>query len=182
MWKLVPALIIQHIMPCMNSTEPLEIYMLPGQMEEEAWPEPPAHPIGLKVEEAMTSAEINAELVCLLRTPNFPPGTHDYDPKRHDFFEGVSRYMISGQEPRLSSISFVKHKDHMMKSTLMAPKWTREWGQRRWSIAISRMVRQPAANCPKDCQTTAPSLQLRLQPSVWHRTITNTWAQSITMW
>ena len=31
----------------------------------------------------MTSAEINAELVCPLRTPNFPPGTHDYDPKRH---------------------------------------------------------------------------------------------------
>ena len=38
----------------------------------------------------------------------------------------------------------------------------------RSSTAISRMVRQPAANCPKDCQTTAPSLQLRLQPSVWH--------------
>ena len=33
-------------------------------MEEEAWPDPPAPPIGLKVEEAMTSAEINAELVC----------------------------------------------------------------------------------------------------------------------
>ena len=42
---------------------------------------PPAPPIGFKVEEAMTSAEINAELVCPLRTPNFPPGTHDYDPK-----------------------------------------------------------------------------------------------------
>ena len=59
---------------------------------------PPAPPIGLKVEEAMTSAEINAELVCPLRTPNFPPGTHDYDPKRHDLIEGVSKCMISGQE------------------------------------------------------------------------------------
>ena len=59
---------------------------------------PPAPPIGLKVEEAMTSAEINAELVCPLRTPNFPPGTHDYDPKRHDRIEGVSKCMISGQE------------------------------------------------------------------------------------
>ena len=49
-------------------------------------------------------------------------------------------------------MSFVKHKDHMMKSTVMAPKWTREWGQRRSSTAISRMVRQPAANCPKDCK------------------------------
>ena len=51
---------------------------------------PPAPPIGLKVEEAMTSVEINAELVCPLMTPNFPPGTHDYDPKRHDLIEGVS--------------------------------------------------------------------------------------------
>ena len=69
-------------------------------------------------------------------------------------------------------MSIVKHKDRMLKSTLMAPKWTREWGQRRSSTAISRMVRQPAANCPKDWQTTAPSLQLRLQPSVWHWIIT----------
>ena len=73
-------------------------------------------------------------------------------------------------------MSIMKHKDHMIKSTLMTSKWTREWGQRRSSTAISRMVRQHATNCPKDCQTTAPSLQLRLQPSVWHWTITNTWA------
>ena len=39
-----------------------------------------------------------AELVCPLRTPNFPPVTHDYDPKRHDLIEGVSKCMISGQE------------------------------------------------------------------------------------
>ena len=58
----------------------------------------PAPPIGLKVEEAMTSAEINAELVFLLRTPNFPPGTHDYGPKRHDLIEGVSKCMISRLE------------------------------------------------------------------------------------
>ena len=58
---------------------------------------PPAPPIGFKVEEAMTSAEINAELVCPLMTPNFPPGTHDYDPKRHDLIEGVSKCIISGQ-------------------------------------------------------------------------------------
>ena len=59
---------------------------------------PLAPPIGLKVEEAMTYAEINAELVCPLSTPNFPPGTHDYVPKRHDLIEGVSKCMISGQE------------------------------------------------------------------------------------
>ena len=74
----------------------------------------------------MTSTEINAELVCPLRTPNFPPETHDYDPKRHDLIEEVSKCMISGQEAQAKLMSFVKHKDHMMKSTLMAPKWTRE--------------------------------------------------------
>ena len=59
---------------------------------------PPAPPIGLKGEEAMTSAEINAKLVCPLRTPNFLPRTHDYDLKRHELFEGVSKCMISRQE------------------------------------------------------------------------------------
>ena len=59
---------------------------------------PPAPPIGLKVEEAMTSADINAELVCPLRTPTFPPGTHDYDPQRHNLIVWVSKCMISWQE------------------------------------------------------------------------------------
>ena len=56
---------------------------------------PPAPAIGLKVEAVMASAEINAKLVCPLGTPSFPPGTHDYDPKRHDLIEGVSKCMIS---------------------------------------------------------------------------------------
>ena len=43
--EFVPALTIQHIMPCMNSTEPLEIYMLPGQLREEAWPDPGPLPL-----------------------------------------------------------------------------------------------------------------------------------------
>ena len=59
---------------------------------------PPAPAIGLKVEAAMASAEINAELVCPLGTLSFPPGTHDYDPKRHDLIEGVSKSMTSREE------------------------------------------------------------------------------------
>ena len=58
----------------------------------------PTPAIGLKVEAAMTSADINAELICPLGTPSFPPGPHDYDPKRHDLIEGVSKFMISIQE------------------------------------------------------------------------------------
>ena len=55
----------------------------------------PAPSIGLKVEEAVTSSEINAELVCPWGHPTFH---HDYDPKRHDLIEGVSKCMISRQE------------------------------------------------------------------------------------
>ena len=56
--------------------------------------------IGLsdKVKAAMASAEINAELVCPLGTPSFPMGTHDYDRKRHNLIERVSKCMISRQE------------------------------------------------------------------------------------
>ena len=59
---------------------------------------PPAQPIGLKVEETMTSAEIDVEMVCPLKTPSFPPGTHEYDPKRHSLTKGVSKYMITREE------------------------------------------------------------------------------------
>ena len=53
--------------------------------------QPPTHPIGLKVEAAMASAEIDAKLVC-------PPGTHNYNPKRHNLIEGVNKCMISRPE------------------------------------------------------------------------------------
>ena len=66
-------------------------------MGEEPWRDP-GPPVGLKVQEAMTSAETNAELICPLRTSNCPPGMHNYDPKRHDLIEGESKCMISGQE------------------------------------------------------------------------------------
>ena len=50
----------------------------------------PTQPIGLKVEEALTSAENDAEMVCPLKIPTFPPETHEYDPKRHSLIEGVN--------------------------------------------------------------------------------------------
>ena len=59
---------------------------------------PLAKPIGLKVEEAMTSAKIDIATVCPLKTPTFPPGTHQYDPKRHSLIEGVSKCMITREE------------------------------------------------------------------------------------
>ena len=136
---------------------------------------PPAKPIGLKVEEAMASAEIDLETVCPLKTPTFPPGTHEYDPKRHSLIEGVSKCMItrgSGQihkrlRPNSESIAMLK--DHMMKSTLTDLRSTREWGQQRHQPPFqARMVRRLAASCPKDSQITVPSLLLRQQQSHWH--------------
>ena len=59
---------------------------------------PSTQPIGLKLEETMTSAEIDVELMCPLRTPSFPPGTHEYDPKKHNLIEGVSKCMITREE------------------------------------------------------------------------------------
>ena len=61
---------------------------------------PPNQPIGLKVEKALTSAEIDAEMVCPLKIPSFPPGTHEYNPKRHSLIEGVSKCMITSEEAR----------------------------------------------------------------------------------
>ena len=58
----------------------------------------PTHPIGLKVEASMIAAEIDAKLACPLRIPVFPPGTHYYNPKRHNLIEGVNKCMISTPE------------------------------------------------------------------------------------
>ena len=80
--------------------------------------QPPAPPIGLQ--------GIGSHGLCkdICRTglplPNFPPGTHYFDPKKHNLIEGVSK--SADKKPRLSSKSIVKHKDHTMESTLMAQK------------------------------------------------------------
>ena len=46
----------------------------------------------------LESPKWTREWVCPLSTSNFPPGTHDYDPRRHDLIEGGSKCMISRQE------------------------------------------------------------------------------------
>ena len=59
---------------------------------------PLTYPIGLMVEAAMASVAIKVKLVCPLITPSFPPGMQDYDPKRHNLIEGVSKCLITRQE------------------------------------------------------------------------------------
>ena len=60
----------------------------------------PTQHVGLKVEEALTSADIDAEMVCPLKMPSFPPGTHEYDPERHSLIVGVSKFVITREEVR----------------------------------------------------------------------------------
>ena len=61
----------------------------------------PTQPVGLKVEEAMASAEINAKLAWPMRTSNLPPGRHECDLKRHSLFERVSKCMITEEEAQV---------------------------------------------------------------------------------
>ena len=131
---------------------------------------PPAPPIGLKVEEAMTSAEINAEFVCPLRTPNFPPGTHDYDPKRHNLIEGVSKFMFSRQEAQAKCNEYHETQGSHDEVYTDVSKMNERVGA---AAVINCHFQNGETTCPqlskpKDDQTTAPSLQLRLQPLVWH--------------
>ena len=64
---------------------------------------PPNQPVGLKLEEAMTSTEICVHLVCPLRTPSFSPGTHEYDLKR---YEGARNCMITTERKGSSQIQY----------------------------------------------------------------------------
>ena len=74
-------------------------------MAEEAWPDPDP-PMGLKVEWAIASAEINPKVFCPARISSFPPGMHNYDPERHNLIEGVGKYMISRQEAQAKFIEY----------------------------------------------------------------------------
>ena len=55
---------------------------------------PPRRPIGLKVEEAMTNAEIDTNIISPLVIPDFPPGSHVYDPRRENLIDGINKDMI----------------------------------------------------------------------------------------
>ena len=48
----------------------------------------------------MTSAEIDVEMACPLKTACFPHETHEYDPNRHCLIERLSKYMITREEAR----------------------------------------------------------------------------------
>ena len=134
-------------------------------------------PIGFKGEAAMVPVDNKIELVCPFITLSFSPRMHDYDPKRHNLIEGVGKCRITRQE---AQTKFNEYLDTPGSHTAVYPdsfKRIGRVGQWQSSTAISAVVTQPATTCPKDCQTTTPSLLLRLQPSPGHWTVTDTWAQ-----
>ena len=107
-------------MLCMNSTGSLEVHMLPGQMGEEACPDPQLLPLVSKRNPWLLQRSM----------PNWSaPWGHPTFHQEHtititgdtDLVEGVANVWSPDKKPRLSSVSIVKHKDLMMKSTLMAP-------------------------------------------------------------
>ena len=120
--------------------------------------QPPAPPISLKIEVAMASAKIKTKLVCPFRKHIFPLGTHDYDPKKHNLIEGVSKCMISRQEARAKFNEYHETQGSHNEVYTEGSKINERGGRAAAVINChSRLVRQPAANCQKGCQTTAPS-------------------------
>ena len=92
---------------------------------------PPAQPIGLKIQGAMTSAEIDVGTVCPLKIPTFTPGTHEYDPKKHSLIKGVSKCMITKEEAQAKFREYYDAQDwiglHLFNND------TRPWGHIRCS-------------------------------------------------
>ena len=106
----------QSSTPC-----PTWIYISPGQMREEGWPSPRPLPLVSKLGSHGFGRDQFWIWSGSLRIPSLPPGTHNYNPKRHNLIEGVSRCMISRQEAQANLVSIMKLKYHTMNFTLMAP-------------------------------------------------------------
>ena len=103
--------------------------------------------IGLKLEETMTSAEIDVELVCPLRTPIFCLGHMSMIQRNTTSLREWVNVWSLEKRLRPNSESIMMLKDHAMKSTLMDLRLTRGLGQQRLSTATSRMVRRHHLCC-----------------------------------
>ena len=71
---------------------------------------PPTLPIGLKVESAIATAEIDPDLVCPLVIPDVPPGSHVFDPRKENLIDGTGKDMI---EPNRAQADFHEYRDKL---------------------------------------------------------------------
>ena len=83
----------------LNESDWTTKFICPQAKWERSHDKTPTPPIALKVEAAMTSAEINAELICPLGTPSFPPGIHDYDSMIHNHWRRKQMYDLQTRSP-----------------------------------------------------------------------------------
>ena len=79
-----------------------------------------------------------------LRTPNVPPRTYDYDPKRHDLIEGVSKCIISGQE---GQAKFNEYREALASHDEVLPDGSK-MNERVWAAAfINRHFQNGETTC-----------------------------------
>ena len=157
----------------MNLTQPQEICIFRGQMEMEEWPNLVQH-VNPKVEETMTSAGIDVEMVCPLRTPNIPPGTHGYNPKRHGLIEGLSKYMITREEAQVKLSGY-----HDAQGT--CDEVYTDGSKINERVGAAAVINRHFQNGEMTCHCPVPTLLQRRQPSPWHWTIICTWILYSTM-
>ena len=117
-----------------------------------------------------------------MRTPNFRPELPDYDPMRDDLIEGVSKYMISGQEAQ------TRFNDYREAQLSNEEVYTDDSKMNERERGATAMINHNFQNAETTCRqlpkrqpdnstiflAEATAISLR-----W--TITNTWAQPITM-
>ena len=160
-------------MPCMNLSEPHEIYMPPpGQMSEGHDPTPdPSYWSQIRGSHGFCRSQcwiglspgyiqLSTRDACLRYQE-----TQSYWRKKNKCKSSIQEAQAKlNQNHEIQGSHNEVHTD--------GSKMNEGVGA---AVAInrqSRLVRQPADNCQKNCQSTAPSLLLRLQPSVWHWPIT----------
>ena len=142
---------------------------------------PPTRPLGLRVEAAVASAEINVDLICPLRQPSFPPGTHKYDPSRHNLIEGVSKCMISREEAQAKFNEYCGTLGPHDEVYTDGSKIDERAGA---AAVINRHFQNGEITCrclSKRLPDNSTIFAAELLPSLWHWTIISTWSQCDTM-
>ena len=127
---------------------------------------PPTHPVGLKVEAPVASAEINADLICPMRNLAFYQEHTNTTKKDTSSLKGWANVQSPDKKPKSNPMNIVTLKDHevytdgsMTDERVVA------------AAVINRRFQNSETTCVSPVRLTAPSLLLRLQASLLHPTI-----------
>ena len=139
----------------------------------------PTQPVGLKVEEAMASAEINAKLAWPMRTSNLPPGRHECDLKRHSLFEWVSKCMITEEEAHLLKLAPGPPKVSWHLTRAEKVLIARLWIGHTKATNSHILSRGPLTTCQR-CGQTLTTKHMLLECTMLHEVMMNT--SQLTHW